>query len=83
MAGWLDDYARRADAGDHGSPEATVETHLATMNHLVHESEALGVDTELPRLVRELAERAVAAGHGGDEYSVMIDVFRKRVGTPS
>ncbi|MET9109171.1 NAD(P)-dependent oxidoreductase [Streptomyces zhihengii] len=83
VAGWLDDYARRADAGDHGSPEATVETHLATMNHLVHESEALGVDTELPRLVRDLAERAVAAGHGGDEYSVMIDVFRKRVGTSS
>ncbi|QNP66170.1 NAD(P)-dependent oxidoreductase [Streptomyces genisteinicus] len=83
VAGWLTDYARRVDAGDHASPDATLETHLATMDHLVHESEALGVDAELPRFVRELARRAAAAGHGGDEYSVMADVFRGRVGAPS
>ncbi|TXS57493.1 NAD(P)-dependent oxidoreductase [Streptomyces sp. t39] len=82
VSGWLSDYARRVDADDHTSPDATLETHLATMDHLVHESEALGVGTELPRFVRDLARRAVAAGHGGDEYSVMIDLFRKPTGAP-
>jgi len=46
------------------------------MEHLVDESETLGVDAELPRFVKALGDRAVAAGRGGDSYAAMIEQFR-------
>jgi 3-hydroxyisobutyrate dehydrogenase-like beta-hydroxyacid dehydrogenase len=80
VADWLSGYARQVDDGAYPATDATIDTHLATMEHLVHESEALGVNAELPRFVKALADRAVAAGHGGDGYAAMIEQFRKPSG---
>lgn len=77
VAGWVPDYARQIDDGDRAPLDATIDTHLTTMRHLIDESEALGVSTELPALIKTLADRAVAAGHGGDGYAAMIDRFRE------
>ncbi|MBE1531063.1 imine reductase family protein [Actinomadura algeriensis] len=77
VAGWLPGYARQIDAGAYPPLDATIDTHLTTMRHLVDESAALGVSTELPALVKALADRAVAAGHGGDGYAALIEQFRK------
>lgn len=75
VAGWVEGYAKQIDAGAYPALDATIDTHVATMDHLIHESEALGVSTELPRFVKALADRAVAAGHGGDGYAALIDQF--------
>ncbi|MEV4627014.1 NAD(P)-binding domain-containing protein [Micromonospora sp. NPDC049523] len=79
VADWVHDYARQIDDGAYPVLDSTIDTHLATMEHLVHESESLGVSAELPRFVRALAEQAVAAGHGGNGYAALIEQFR----TPS
>lgn len=34
-----------------------------------------GINAELPRLIKSMADRSVAAGHGGDEYAVLIEEF--------
>ncbi|MFI6323992.1 NAD(P)-dependent oxidoreductase [Nonomuraea sp. NPDC050556] len=75
VAGWVEGYAKQIDAGAYPALDATIDTHAATMDHLIHESEALGVSTELPRFVKTLADRAVAAGRGGDGYAAMIEQF--------
>jgi 3-hydroxyisobutyrate dehydrogenase-like beta-hydroxyacid dehydrogenase len=77
VAGWLPGYARQVDEGTYPADDATINTHLASMAHLVHESEALGVNAELPKLVKALADRVAAAGHGDAGYAAMIEVFRK------
>lgn len=77
VAGWLPDYARQADHGVYSSDDGTVGTHLAAMAHVVEESEMLGVNAELPRLVKALAERAAAAGHGASGYVALVEQFRK------
>ncbi|WUH99177.1 NAD(P)-binding domain-containing protein [Spirillospora sp. NBC_00431] len=77
MAGWLPGYARQIDDGAYPALDATIDTHHAAMEHLLHESEALGVNTELPRLIKALTDRAVAGGRGGDGYAAMIEQFRK------
>jgi 3-hydroxyisobutyrate dehydrogenase-like beta-hydroxyacid dehydrogenase len=77
VAGWLPGYAKQIDDGTYPADDATIDTHLAAMDHLVHESQSLGVNTELPRLVKALADRAVADGHGGNSYAAMIEQFRK------
>jgi 3-hydroxyisobutyrate dehydrogenase-like beta-hydroxyacid dehydrogenase len=81
ITGWLSGYADQIDAGTYPPDDATIDTHLATMEHLVHESESLGVDAELPRFVKALTERAVAAGHGGSSYAAMIEQFREPAAT--
>jgi 3-hydroxyisobutyrate dehydrogenase-like beta-hydroxyacid dehydrogenase len=77
VAGWLPGYARQADRGTYPADDGTIDTHLAAMAHVVEESESLGVNAELPRLVKALAERAAAAGHGASGYTALVEQFRK------
>ncbi|MFH9299403.1 NAD(P)-dependent oxidoreductase [Streptomyces sp. NPDC017520] len=70
-------YAGQIDEGAYPAHDATIDTHWATMVHLIHESEATGASAELPKFVKELTDRAIAAGRGGDSYAAMIEQFRK------
>lgn len=80
VADWLPGYARQIDDGAYPADDAAIDTHLATMEHLIHESEFLGVNAELPRFIKALADRAVAEGHGGSGYPALIEQFRKHSG---
>jgi 3-hydroxyisobutyrate dehydrogenase-like beta-hydroxyacid dehydrogenase len=75
-AGWLAGYAGQIGEGVYPGVDATIDSHVAAMGSLVRESEANGVNAELPKFIRGLAERAVADGRGGDGYAAMIEVFR-------
>ncbi|MFF5516990.1 NAD(P)-dependent oxidoreductase [Streptomyces coeruleorubidus] len=77
VAGWLPGYARQADHGTYPADDGTIDTHLTAMAHVVEESESLGVNAELPKLVKALAERAAAAGHGAGGYAALVEQFRK------
>ncbi|SEG78175.1 3-hydroxyisobutyrate dehydrogenase [Nonomuraea solani] len=77
VAGWVADYARQIDDGAYPAIDSTLDTHLGAMRHLIHESEMLGVNAELPKFVKALADRAVADGRGGDGYAALIEQFRK------
>ncbi|WP_211302810.1 NAD(P)-dependent oxidoreductase [Allonocardiopsis opalescens] len=77
VAGWLPGYARQADDGVYPAHDGTIDTHLAAMTHVVEESGSLGVNAELPRLARALAERAAAAGHGASGYAALVEQFRR------
>ncbi|MEU3818902.1 MULTISPECIES: NAD(P)-binding domain-containing protein [unclassified Streptomyces] len=74
---WLAGYAEQIDTGAYPALDSTLDTHAAAMDHLVHESESLGVSAELPRFLKALAARALADGRGGDGYAAMIEQFRK------
>ena len=80
---WLSGYAQQIDDGTYPADDATIDTHLAAMAHLVHESESLGVNAELPRFIKALADQALADGRGGDSYAAMIEQFRKPEGVRS
>ena len=71
-------YARELIArNDFHGDQATLDVHLAAMEHIVAAAEESGVSGELPRLVRDLTARAVAAGHGADEIAALIETFRR------
>jgi 3-hydroxyisobutyrate dehydrogenase-like beta-hydroxyacid dehydrogenase len=80
VAGCVTGYAQQINDGAYPALDSTLDTHVAAMEHLVHESEALGVNAELPRFVKDLADRVIAAGHGGDGYAAMIEQFCKPSG---
>ncbi|GHH43540.1 3-hydroxyisobutyrate dehydrogenase [Streptomyces candidus] len=77
VAGWLPGYARQADNGVYPADDGTIDTHLTAMAQVIQESESLGVNAELPRLVKSLAERAAAAGHGASGYVALVERFRE------
>jgi 3-hydroxyisobutyrate dehydrogenase-like beta-hydroxyacid dehydrogenase len=77
VTGWLSGYAKQIDDGAYPALDSTIDTHLAAMKHLIDESESLGVNADLPRFIKTLADRAVADGQGGDSYAAMIEQVRK------
>ncbi|MEU9604193.1 NAD(P)-binding domain-containing protein [Streptomyces sp. NPDC048057] len=77
VAAWLPGEAEQIDSGSFPADVASLETHVGSMAHLIEESEAVGVNAELPKLIKAMADRAVAAGHGGEQYAVLIEEFSK------
>ncbi|MFI6422043.1 NAD(P)-dependent oxidoreductase [Streptomyces sp. NPDC050842] len=77
VADWLPGYAEQIDKGSFPAEVSALETDARAMDHLVEESETLGVNAELPKLIKAMADRAIAAGHGGEQYPVLIEEFGK------
>ncbi|GAA1847842.1 NAD(P)-dependent oxidoreductase [Actinomadura bangladeshensis] len=75
VAGWLPGYADQVDGGSFPAEVSALETDAAAMTHLIKESEAAGVNAELPKLFKAMADRAIAAGHGAEQYPVLIEEF--------
>ncbi|WP_449062164.1 NAD(P)-dependent oxidoreductase [Planomonospora algeriensis] len=78
VASFLPGMAEQIDAGEYAAYDATLETHLSPLGHLIHESRARGVDAEPPARTRALVERAIADGHASDGYARLIEQMRTR-----
>ncbi|MEO3761843.1 NAD(P)-binding domain-containing protein [Streptomyces sp. B8F3] len=68
--------AAQIDAGEHPGHLSTVTMMGATTDHLVEASEKAGVDLGLPRAVQRHYLRAIQDGHGGDNWTRIIDGIR-------
>ncbi|GAA3092536.1 NAD(P)-dependent oxidoreductase [Streptomyces rectiviolaceus] len=77
VAEWLPGYAEQIDSGSYPAEVSALETDARAMAHLIEESEAVGVNAELPKLIKAMADRSIAAGHGGEQYPVLIEEFGK------
>ncbi|WP_433469468.1 NAD(P)-dependent oxidoreductase [Spirillospora sp. CA-128828] len=75
VAEWLPGYAEQIDSGSFPAEVSALETDARAMAHLIEESEAVGVNAELPKLIKAMADRAIAAGHGAEQYPVLIEEF--------
>ena len=69
--------ARDVDAGTHPGDEDTLAMEARALEHMVAASEESGVDVGPVVVMRDLARRAVAAGHGADGFSRVVDVLRR------
>ncbi|MGK5637056.1 hypothetical protein ACSNOK_01855 [Streptomyces sp. URMC 126] len=66
IAEWLPGNAEQTDRGSFPAEVSALGTDARAMGHLVEESEAAGVDTELPRLSRRWpASRSPPGTAGG------------------
>lgn len=79
MVDLADDVAR----GEHPGAEDNLDMEVRALDHIVEASAARGLDTTVPELPRTLARAAVAAGHGRDGFSRVIDVLRRSTATVS
>lgn len=64
------------DAGKHPGDLSTVTMMGATADHIVETSASLGIDPALPLAVQAHYRRAIEDGHGGDNWTRIIDGIR-------
>ncbi|MFJ6671976.1 NAD(P)-dependent oxidoreductase [Actinosynnema sp. NPDC091369] len=76
LLGYLPSLADEVDRGEHAVPFGALKHHLPAVEDLVRESRERGIDVGLPSYTSELVRAAVAAGHGDDSYSRLVERFR-------
>ncbi|MFF1820535.1 NAD(P)-dependent oxidoreductase [Kribbella sp. NPDC058245] len=64
------------DAGKHPGDLSTITMMGATADHIVGASAAAGIDLALPQAVQAHYLRAIEDGHGGDNWTRIIDGIR-------
>ncbi|NEW53123.1 NAD(P)-dependent oxidoreductase [Nocardia cyriacigeorgica] len=70
------------DARRYPGTLGTMVMNLNGLEHITRTSEEQSVDTEMPRAMQRIAERAIAEGHGADNYLSTFEVFRKATPLP-
>lgn len=77
MSSYLGEVAGEVDNGRYPGAEATVTMMGATADHIVAASTEAGIDVGLPVAVQALYDRAIAAGHGSDGWTSLIEGIRE------
>lgn len=76
MIGDGKETAQQLDSGTHPGDLSTATMMGATADHIVGASETAGIDLELPRAVSSHYARAIAAGHGRDNWTSLFEVIK-------
>jgi 3-hydroxyisobutyrate dehydrogenase-like beta-hydroxyacid dehydrogenase len=72
------ELARSLETGVHPGDLSNVLMMGATADHIVHTSEALGIDMRMPEAVKSHYDRAIAAGHGTHNWTALYEVIKSR-----
>jgi 3-hydroxyisobutyrate dehydrogenase-like beta-hydroxyacid dehydrogenase len=74
---YVDETAGHVDARSYPGDLSTATMMGATADHIVAASAAAGLDTVLPEAVKSLYDRAIAAGHGSDNWTSLYEVVTR------
>ncbi|MFF0446656.1 NAD(P)-dependent oxidoreductase [Streptomyces sp. NPDC004609] len=69
--------APNLDKGHYPGDMGTMEMNLNALEHITRTSAEQGVHSDQPRLMKEIAERAIAEGYGGQNYLAVFEIFKK------
>lgn len=70
--------AGEIDRAEFATPFGALKHHLPSLEDLIAESRARGIDTEFPTYTGRLVADTLAAGHGDDSYSRLVEHFGRR-----
>lgn len=66
------------DAGTYSGEMNPITSAASTMAHIVHASEAHGIDASVMRVIEGQARRVIALGHGTDGFSRVTEVIGRK-----
>ncbi|MGW4020371.1 NAD(P)-dependent oxidoreductase [Streptomyces sp. NPDC005009] len=72
------EFAADIDAGTYSGELNPITSAASTMAHIVHASEAHGIDASVMRMIEGQARRVIARGHGGDGFSRVAELLARR-----
>ncbi len=70
--------ASAIDAGDYDGQEANLAMMAASVDHLLHMSRDRGLDTGHLEAIKAVADRAIAQGHGADDWASTIEALKPK-----
>lgn len=76
LGGTFVGLADEIDSGRYPSDQDRLSMALAALEHVVDASDETGLDGSVPRAIRDLAARGVAAGFGDDSFARVVEVIR-------
>jgi 3-hydroxyisobutyrate dehydrogenase-like beta-hydroxyacid dehydrogenase len=71
-------FAAEIDRSEYAASFGALKHHLPSIEDLIAESRARGIDVALPTYTRQIVADALTAGHGDDSYSRLVEHFRHR-----
>ncbi|MDN3297369.1 NAD(P)-binding domain-containing protein [Streptomyces ficellus] len=74
---FLEFYTPRVDAGDHTGDVDRLAMGVASVEHVLHTATDAGVDGALPAALLGIFRRGMAAGHGADSGSSLVEVLKR------
>lgn len=77
-ASYLDETVTQTRARTYPGDLSTATMMGATAEHILQACRDAGVDPALPEAVKSQYDRAIAAGHGGDNWTSLWEVVAKR-----
>ena len=72
------EFAADTDAGTYSGELNPITSAASTMAHVVHASEAHGIDASVMRVIEGQARRVIALGHGTDGFTRVVEVLAHR-----
>jgi 3-hydroxyisobutyrate dehydrogenase-like beta-hydroxyacid dehydrogenase len=76
-AAFVDETATQVDERTYPGDLSTATMMGATADHIAAAGRAAGLDTALPDAVKSLYDRAIAAGHGKDNWTSLYEVITR------
>ncbi|WP_447039583.1 NAD(P)-dependent oxidoreductase [Streptomyces sp. DSM 118878] len=73
----LTEQAPDLDRGNYPGDVGTMEMNLNALEHITRTCVEQGVHSDQPRLMRTIAEEAIAEGYSGKNYLAVFEVFKK------
>lgn len=74
----MDNLADNVDSGSHsGDQDSSIISNTASMEHIIHVSEARGIDSSVLRAANAIAQRAIDAGNGSNSFSFLAELLKK------
>lgn len=73
----LAEQAPDLDKGHYPGDLGTMEMNLNAIDHITRTCVEQGVHADQPRLMKEIAERAISEGYSGKNYLAVFEVFKK------
>ncbi|MFH8366451.1 NAD(P)-dependent oxidoreductase [Streptomyces sp. NPDC018031] len=70
--------AEELDAGNYPGDGNPITSAVSSMSHIVHTSEAHGIDASVMRAAEGMARRAVGLGHGADGFTRIAEILGRR-----
>jgi 3-hydroxyisobutyrate dehydrogenase-like beta-hydroxyacid dehydrogenase len=67
--------ARMVEARTYGSDTCAIKVEMAAYDHVLKLSETLGIESELPRLMAKIMERACQAGYADQDLAAVFEVL--------
>ncbi|MEV6246818.1 NAD(P)-binding domain-containing protein [Streptomyces sp. NPDC051742] len=72
------ELAQEVENGTYSGEGNPLTSAVSTMAHIVHASEAHGIDAGVMRAAEDLARRTVALGHGAEGFTRIAEVLGRR-----